>query len=294
MTGTWLIRIGNWVARKDTFDRIVAPAIADLQVEASLGFVQRWRHYFAIAAVLTLALLTDLRTDVLSAFDSSARLAWRRAAIWYAGFAAVFTVVGIRYSVPDMPKDGVWSAVLTHAAFEAAITAVPVAIAPAALYLSRRSSSGRSVVLAAMIVAALTVGSAMAVRPLRMSADQTLSNRIHSLNTGRAGEYWDKSYLDENVTSWLDIQSGASVLPYAVIGVVLSRRRGWRIASTIGQFMATWVLLVAFVVLRMDDTPSLVFQRWRDIGLLTMVSLIWLTADWLYKFTTRGLRSRDA
>lgn len=293
MTGTWLIRIGNWIARKDTFDRIVAPAIADLQVEASLGFVQRWRHYFAIAAVLTLALLTDLRTDVLSAFDSSARLAWRRAAIWYAGFVAVFTVVGIRYSVPDLSKDGVWSAVLTHAAFEAAITGVSFAIAPAALYLSRRSSSGRSVVLAAMIVAALTVGSAMAVRPLRMSADQTLSNRIHSTNK-RGAEEWDKSYLDENVTWWQDIQSGAGVLPYAVIGVVLSRRRGWRIASTIGQFMATWILLVVFVVGRMGHTPSLVSQRWRDIGLLTTVSLIWLTSDWLYKFTTHGLRSRDA
>ena len=113
------------------------------------------------------------------------------------------------------------------------------------------------------------------------------------MNTRGAGE-WDKSYLDEDVTWWLDIQSGASVLPYAVIGVVLSRRRGWRIASTIAQFMATWVLLAAFVVPSMDDTPSLVFQRWRGIGLLAMVSLIWLTSDWLYKFTTRGLRSRDA
>jgi len=41
MHGTWIAKFGSWVARKETFERIVEPAIADMQVESSFGSLHR-------------------------------------------------------------------------------------------------------------------------------------------------------------------------------------------------------------------------------------------------------------
>jgi hypothetical protein len=192
MRGTWFVKIGVWIARKETFERMVAPAIADMQVEASYGRLHRGKHYFAIGLVLVHALLQDMRLDFASAFNSEARsMAWRRAAIWFACSVALFTFLGLKYNLPpNLTMDGIWSAAFTSTVLEGIVTGVSLGATVAVFYLYRGSSSRRSIVPAVLIVAALTTAFALAVRPIRMSADRTLYNSIQtSLSPARGGNW---------------------------------------------------------------------------------------------------------
>lgn len=283
MPDAWLIRIGGWIARKETFERLVSPAIADMQAEASLGQVNRWKHYAGIGVVLIHALLQDLRFDVASAFDAEARRAvWKRTAIWYAGFVVLLTFLGLRYNLlPDRPMDGLWLAALTSTVLEALVTSVSISTVVAVLYLCRRSSPRRSIVLAVLIVGALTTTFALAVRPIRMSADRALY----------PGDHY---YLDDHTLWSKDITSGVDVLPSALMGIVLARRRGWRVAVTVISFFATWqfvvILLLRFGGLREAD---LAFQYWRQIAINLFVAILWLTWDELLRRTVPSDRGRS-
>lgn len=154
-----------------------APAIADMQVEASYGRLHLAKHYYAIGLVFIHALLHDLPLDFASAFDTEARsFAWRRGVLWY-GFVALFTCLGLRYGLPSgLTMDRLWSAALTSSTLEGIVTSVSFGTTVAVFYLCRRSSSRRSIVPAVLIVAAMTIAVAMAVRPIRMSADRALFN----------------------------------------------------------------------------------------------------------------------
>jgi len=289
MRGTWFVKIGSWIARKETFERMVAPAIADMQVEASYGRLHRGKHYFAIGLVLVHALLQDMRLDFASAFDTEARrLAWRRAAIWYAGFVAVFTFLGLRYNLPEgLSLEGIWPAALTSAALEGLMTGVPLGIAVGVFYLYLRSSSRRSIVVVSLIAAALTIAFGLSVRPIRMSADRTVYNNIQArLFSGGQSHYRDET-VDEQITWWQDIQGGVSVIPYALIGIVLAKRRGWKkVGLTVIGFFASWFLAVMILHSLHPYPPpflSLIMQRWRDIALVLTVAVLWLTFDRLFR-----------
>lgn len=283
MQGAWLVRIGRWFFRKETFERMVGPAIADMQAEASFGSLHRWKHYFAIGVLLIHALLRDLRLDVFSAFDAEARrFVWKRTAIWYAGFVALLTILGVEFNLPpDLPMQGIWSAALTSAGLEAVVSAVGLAMAAAVFYLWRRSSR-RSVVPAVLTIATLTIVFALTVRPVRMSADRILYNSIQAerSSSGSPNFRYKEVALDVQITWWQDIQSGVSVIPSALIGIVLARRRGLQVAATVIRIYASWLIVViAFFWLGSHHSPSLVMQRWRDIFVNAFVGILWLAAD---------------
>jgi hypothetical protein len=83
MPGLWLTRVAQRFTRRDTFERLVSPAIADLQIERDARWGARAGHYFALTAVIACALVRDFRTDVALAFDADARRnIWLRAALW--------------------------------------------------------------------------------------------------------------------------------------------------------------------------------------------------------------------
>jgi hypothetical protein len=268
--GKWLIRIGGWIARKETFERMVAPAIADLQAEASFGSVHRWKHYSGIVVVLVHALLQDLRVDFTSAFDADARrVAWKRAGIWYAGFVALLTFLGLRYNLPsDLSMDGLWSAALTSTGLEAIVTGASMGFIVVVFYLCRRPSSRRSIALTVVIVGTLTGAFALAVRPIRMSADRALHPQNHH-------------NLDERIAWSTDIHSGVSLIPSALMGIVLARRRGWRVAGTVVSLFLTWQIVVILLLYlgRSGPAPDLAIQYWRQIAINSLVALIWLMVD---------------
>jgi hypothetical protein len=267
--GRWLIRIGGWIARKETFERMVAPAIADMQAEASFGSVHRWKHYSGVGVVLVHALLQDLRFDLASAFDAEARrVVWKRTAIWYAGFVALLTFLGLRYNLPsDVSMDGLWTAALISTGLEAIVTSASISTVVAVLYFCRRSSSRRSIVLAVALLGALTVTFAVAVRPIRMPADRALYPSNHH-------------NLDERIAWSKDIHSGVSLIPSALMGIVLARRRGWGVAGTVLGLCATWQLVVIlFWRFGSPPTPDQAIQYWRQIAINSLVAFIWLTFD---------------
>jgi hypothetical protein len=90
MAGSWLASLGKALARPETFEKPVSPAIADLQREAARGVIARARHYVALAVVMACALARDFGIDLAGAFDArSARHVWMKAALWALGFAAL-------------------------------------------------------------------------------------------------------------------------------------------------------------------------------------------------------------
>jgi hypothetical protein len=274
MPGTWLIRIGRWMSRKETFERMVAPAIADMQAEAAFGTIRRWRHYAGIGLVFVHAVLQDLRLDLTSAFDADARrMVWKRTAIWYVGVVGLLTVLGLRYNLPsDLPMDGLWSAALTSTGLEAVVTGASISTVVAVLYLCRKPSSRRSIALTVFIIGTLTSTFALAVRPLRMSADDEL---FHGIDHNKPGD------LDARVAWSKDLHSGVSVLPSALMGIVLARRRGWRVARAVIGLFATWQLVVILLLYlgRSGPVPDLAIQYWRQIAINSVVAVIWLMFD---------------
>ena len=77
MRGIWLTAIVRRIIRKETFESLVAPALADLQYEAASGRPIA-RHYTALVIVIATALLRDLRVDAQLTFAASR--VWRRVA----------------------------------------------------------------------------------------------------------------------------------------------------------------------------------------------------------------------
>jgi len=277
--GEWLARLGARIARKETFEHMVSPAIADMQFESRLHRHVRWRHCLGLVVVLTRAFLHDLRLDVATVVDSEARrVAWKNAGLWFLAFATLFTLAGLRdYRAHEALKlDGLWPTALTSAGLAAAIAAVQPGMIAAVVYLYRKSDSLRAVVMVILTVAVLTSAFAMLVRPIRMSANQ----QIHNAVSPRAGGHPDE--LNPLATWWQAIQSGVQVIPHALLGIVLARRRGWNLAFTIPQFFATWIILIAVLrdYLFGDLTvPAITYQRWREIALNCLVAIIWLSYD---------------
>jgi hypothetical protein len=273
MPGSWLKRLGSWMCHKETFERMVAPAIADMQAEASIGSLHRWKHYVGIGVVLVHALIQDLRFDFASAFDTEARrVAWKRAGMWYAGFVALLTVLGLRYNLPsDLSMDGLWIAALTSTGLEAIVTSASLGTTVAVLYLCRKSSSRRSIALTVFIIGAVTSTFALAVRPVRMSVDGKLYQGIDD----KPGD------LDARVAWSKDLHSGVSVFTAALMGIVLSRRRGWGVAGTMVGLFVTWQLVVIVLLYlgRSGPPPDLAIQYWRQLAINALVATIWLIFD---------------
>ena len=98
MPGIWIARLARRLTRPDTFDRLVSPAIADLQLEAQQGWWGRWRHYPMLAFVIVFALFSDLLGDLARVFDAEAiRVVWSRTAAW--AFAAAVINVAVKYAL---------------------------------------------------------------------------------------------------------------------------------------------------------------------------------------------------
>jgi hypothetical protein len=88
--------------------------------------------------------------------------------------------------------------------------------------------------------------------------------------------------LDEQFAWWRDVQTGGWVLAYALVGVVLGHRSGWKIAKTIAQLATLWMLVVlvwAFALGRYGPLPSETMQGWRNIAMLSFVAVTWLILD---------------
>ena len=172
MRGTWLAAIARQITRRETFDSLVAPALADLQHE-SAARRPVGRHYTAFVIVITTAVLRDLRTDVHLTF--TAPRVWRRTAAWWAGFGGLYVWMVLYLDTPWHLLDASGQAtVLLNALTAAAVVALPYALAAAVFYLRRESAAPRR----AVAVAALSFVAAAVVLNLIVTAMRPASGRI--------------------------------------------------------------------------------------------------------------------
>ena len=281
MRGAWLARIGRALVSPETFEQMVAPSIADLQIESGRGFALQWQHYVGVVAVLSYALVQDLRFEISFTCDAGARRhVWKRAAIWYSGFVLLLSLLGLKYKLPQgLRLHGLWGPSLTSVGLEAIIVSAIPGMMAAALYLTRRSCSKRSIVLVTVLVTTLITAFALTVRPIRMSADNTLLNAALSQSITRAQYFSDR--LDTQVNLWRDIQTGIQIIPFALLGILLSRRKGWNVALGVAAYYASWLLIVILFARRLDSPPSRVTQGWREIGLNFAALLLVYVVDFV-------------
>lgn len=229
MPGVWIARVVSRLTRPDTFDRLVSPAIADLQAEAGQGWLQRLRHYAALAAVLICAVFRDLRMDVSMAFGGAAgRQIWTRACAWavLAGccnLVATYALTLRMLNRLDGPSD-LEAAVLNGVVFRSIVPAMVAALVIGAYQLKRRAPSGLRTVIAAslvFIVATPIVGS------IASALHEPANNALEAAYRAARPDLPAATVPSRLATVLSGMLQTAA---FAWLGVALARYRGWRLA----------------------------------------------------------------
>ncbi len=189
MTGSWLATVAMALLRDETFRLMVAPAIADLQLEdRSRGLPSLARDYAVICWLVVRAMGGDLRRDAaLLVAPNLVREVWPRLLGLY---ALVFLVLvlsrideGIRLRTPDMAP-GQFTTLPLPAAGDGlgpylagllagvALACVGYVTVPAVFMLRRRHVNVRALVLGILGLAILSYSAARLARPvMQQSSD---------------------------------------------------------------------------------------------------------------------------
>jgi len=296
--GRYLEGLARWLTRADTFERLVSPAIADLQCEAGRGRLMRMRHYMAVGGVLVWAIVGDLSRDAGLAFEPGARHGvWRRAAWWYLAAVGVFAWIGSGDTPWHLLDAATRQAALISAALNLPFAAMAPATAAAVFYLRRHGAPIRTIVAVTMLVVAATTVLTLAISQYNNGVSMQIYERVDAALPAAARE---GGHSDHRWSIWLDYRrddlvdrsslyrSGAGMVPWALLGFVLARGRNWKVPVRLTGFVATWFAL-GYIVLRIDVTlrmvPSTAYQRWRDVVLMLATSLIWLLVE---RMTSHG------
>jgi hypothetical protein len=171
MTGSWLAAAAARFLRDETHRMIVAPAIADLQIEEADGHLARARGYLAVWRVLAVGLLIDMRADIgLPWTWGAVRNAWVPAL--FAGVcvacASIWVPPGAFANLEVLGWDG-YAIVMTLAIVEKFLTLLPVTALQFASGL--RQITPRAfwpALVASAVIALVTVGANVLVIPALM------------------------------------------------------------------------------------------------------------------------------
>jgi hypothetical protein len=284
MAGNWIVAVASRLFRDETFNMMVAPAIADLQHE---GESVRVKNYIAVAGVLVHAVLKDFRVDVGAAFNRDAmRVAWKPAAHWYLGFIALLPYGAIldTRGVTRLGSDGA-AFVLGSAFGLIVVAAISWAMAPAAFFMARAHRSKRLILASTVVVAVGTLMLAIGIRPVRNTVDGYRRAAIwRSLN-----EPLDLNRPLQELVPMLhgplfrgelariqrldDLHLGAAVFGFSLVGLALSRSRGWWVAVRgLGMF-AGWFLIVGPWQFRAVRIPA-DYVGWLNFAVVLVIACI--------------------
>lgn len=299
-----LTAIARRIIREETFESLVAPALADLQFDAASGRPLA-RHYAALPLVIATALMRDVRVDIC--LTIGAPRVWRRAAAWYAGFVALYLSVVARYEMPWHLLDvGGRSAVLLNGVVSGLVGAVPYAMAAAVFYLRRTSLVPHRTILIALtgfIVAATSLQLGVA------SVQPTLNRVVLDSATRVVAQGRPAQGLDDNSRftgqwpTWLERvrerSAGSAILaaglgsataalamsyavrliPYVIFGLVLARGRGWTVSLRAVGLLVTFYaigMLAILITVRLHGPSSPNYQAARHVVVTYFTGLVWL------------------
>lgn len=254
MSGIWITRLARRVTHENTFETMVSPALADLEMEASRGWRQRARHYAGLIIVFGCALLRDIRVDAGLVSFASAWETWRKAVFWQCANVIPVTVTFLWVN-PWPYFRGV--ELIVVATFAIGFLTAPVSTMAAAFYLRRGGLSDSRAIVAAIVVPLVLLApmriAANVLRPFaasvvyeaaapRIEADKSAPGLLTASLEG-----WE-TYSRQPLTVW-SVLGSTVTLPLSLsapIGVWLARRRGWRIVrSLLGLYCALGVFTVA-------------------------------------------------
>ena len=248
MPGIWMTRVARQLTRPDTFERLVSPAIADLQAEAADGWLQRLRHYAALATVLGCAVLRDFRLDLSTAFDADSwRSVWSRAAAWglvaaVGNWAAMYVSTTRMLARLGAPPTLEAAAALDGLVFRSIVPALVAALVVAAYNLSRRHpSSLRTVVAVAAIFTVATPIVGSVATALFAPAREALN---HAYNVARP-DLPAVTMVPQRLQALAGMIQTAA---FAWLGVALARYRGWPLAFNATTLLTIYVLANLYVL----------------------------------------------
>jgi hypothetical protein len=302
MRGIWLTAIARRITRKETFDSLVAPALADLQHESAarrpIG-----RHYAAFVIVLATAVIRDLRIDARLTF--AATRVWRRTAAWWAGFGAFYVWTVLYVDTPWHLLDSVGRA--TAVAYSIAvgvINALPLALGAAVFYLRRHDTAQRRTIAVAaltLVAAAVTLNLTVSwVRPatnrilvasvMRVMAEErpgaTLDDRARYrgqwhewLKTRREGTAHYAHEFAERIGGGAVLSSLVRLAPWVVFGLVLARGRRWTVFLRVVGIFATYAFVqVVTIWLHVPGLTGLgrSSDAVREIFAMSVAGTVWL------------------
>ena len=273
MRGVLLTAIARRITRAETFDSLVAPALADLQYEAAsrhpLG-----RHYAALVIVIATALLRDLRVDVQLTFG--APRVWQRVAAWWAGFGLLYVGAVLYADTPWHLLDATGQATaLANALIGGLPAGLPPALVAAVFHLRRESAAPhRTIAVAAVtyIVAAAAIQiTAASVQPVANRVLFESASRVVAQHRPGAGLN-DRTPYPGHWQSWLDTKRERSapspmlaggvgsaaagftfsyllnLAPYVMFGVILARGRRWTVLLRVLGLFATYAFVQIFTM----------------------------------------------
>ncbi|HKE84400.1 MAG TPA: hypothetical protein VKB50_11615 [Vicinamibacterales bacterium] len=290
MAGLWISRIARRLTQPDTFDRLVSPAIADLQLESQRTRVGRWRHYPSLASVLMWALLQDISRELAYVFDADAwRTVWTRAAAWALIAAAINWVIlyGVIANVLNQwhTSEAARQTILNGVIFRSVGPALTVAMIVAAYSFKRRDAARTvSVVTAAIALAVTTVGATYLSTILQEPSR-------HALDEAGRAFYGSAIEVRRAPLPWQLILNAIAMIPFAWLGVVSSKRRGWPLALSVIVILGTWQVLnfkafpvYAWLARVVPGLETLLFGTYSvPTNLLTLSGLIllWRGIEWI-------------
>ncbi|HKE84401.1 MAG TPA: hypothetical protein VKB50_11620 [Vicinamibacterales bacterium] len=182
-------------------------------------------------------------------------------------------------------------AALVSSALTVAFAATAPATAVAVFYLRRHGVSIRGIAAVTLLIVAATSACWLAIGPYFDSLSMQIYQRVDSALPATSRELGNPGY---RWSIWLDLlgdrlrdtgtpwRHGVSLLGWALLGFVLAKGRGWRVAARLAGFVATWLVL-AFSVLLFSvysaQAPSTAAQRWRDVLVMLATGLVWLLLE---------------
>jgi hypothetical protein len=240
MPGIWMTQVARRLTRHDTFERLVSPAIADLQKEAAHGWRQRLRHYGALMMVVVWAVLRDLRVDLSTAFDAGSwRSVWGRTAAWallaaFCNWAGMYVLTASTLARLGAPPS-LEAAVMDGLVYRSIVPALAAALVVAAYNLRRRhpSSLRTTVAVAALFIVAIPIIGAFATAlsaPSREALD-------HAYRLARP----DLPAITIAPQRLQALAGMIQIAAFAWLGVALARYRGWPLALNATTILTIYV-----------------------------------------------------
>jgi hypothetical protein len=264
-----LTTIARRTIRRETFESLVAPALADLHFDATAGR-PLGRHYVGLVLVIATALVRDIRIDLH--LTLGARRVWKRTAAWYAGVAA-FCIGTMLYAGTPLAESSGGAAVVRRFVVVGFMTPLPFAMIAAAFYMRRDGALPRRTMPIA------TVSFALLYVALNFTYSVTHSGvAARDLFSARA-------LVGAMPFSIFYLSS------YAMFGVVLARGRTWTVPLRGFALIVTYLIIqgVFLELTRWNGTPD--HTALRIVGSTFLNAMAWVLGTHAFRFVAPHLRS---